>query len=203
MGPSTSQHSDVCVNGMFLNYASYFKTPEKKLHSIIDSILNEIMPDGGFNCRTTRSGAKHSSLHSTISVLEGFVEFQKAGYMYRKEEIHSAQKSSIEFILLHQLFLSDRTGKIINKDFLKLTYPCRWKYDILRAMDFFQYAGIERDNRMKATIDVLKTKRNNEGTWNMQAAHSGQVHVNMEKAGQPSRWNTLRVLRVMKHFEIE
>jgi hypothetical protein len=62
LGPSTSQHSDVCVNGMFLNYASYFKTPEKKLHSIIDSILNEIMPDGGFNCRTTRSGAKHSSL---------------------------------------------------------------------------------------------------------------------------------------------
>jgi len=203
LGPSTSQHSDVCVNGMFLNYASYFKTPEKKLHSIIDSILNEIMPDGGFNCRTTRSGAKHSSLHSTISVLEGFVEFQKAGYMYRKEEILSTQKSSIEFILLHQLFLSDRTGQIINKDFLKLTYPCRWKYDILRAMDFFQYAGIEWDKRMKAAMDVLKTKRNNEGTWNMQAAHSGQVHVNMEKAGKPSRWNTLRVLRVMKHFEIE
>ena len=203
LGPSTSQHSDVCVNGMFLNYASYFKTPEKKLHSIIDSILNEIMPDGGFNCRTKRSGAKHSSLHSTISVLEGFVEFQKAGYMYRKEEILSAQKKSIEFILLHQLFLSDRTGQIINKDFLKLTYPCRWKYDILRAMDFFQYAGIEWDNRMKAAIDVLKTKRNNEGTWNMSAAHPGQVHVNMEKAGKPSRWNTLRVLRVMKHFEIE
>ncbi|MBL0051907.1 MAG: hypothetical protein IPP29_10560 [Bacteroidetes bacterium] len=203
LGPSTSQHSDVCVNGMFLNYASYFKTPEKKLHSIIDSILNEIMPDGGFNCRTTRSGAKHSSLHSTISVLEGFVEFQKAGYMHRKEEILSAQKSSIEFILLHQLFLSDRTGQIINKEFLKLVYPCRWKYDILRAMDFFQYAGIEWDNRMKAAIDVLKTKRNNEGTWNMQSAHSGQVHVSMEKAGKPSRWHTLRVLRVMKHFEIE
>ena len=203
LGPSTSQHSDVCVNGMFLNYASYFKTPERKLHSVIDSILNEIMPDGGFNCRTTRSGAKHSSLHTTISVLEGFVEFQKAGYVHRKEEILSAQKSSIEFILLHQLFLSDRTGQIINKDFLKLTYPFRWKYDILRAMDFFQYAGIEWDNRMKAAIDVLKTKRNNEGTWNMQAAHSGQVHVSMEKAGKPSRWHTLRVLRVMKHFEIE
>ncbi len=69
LGPSTSQHSDVCVNGMFLNYASYFNTPERKLHSIVDSILNEIMPDGGFNCRSTRGGANHSSLHSTISVL--------------------------------------------------------------------------------------------------------------------------------------
>ena len=91
--------------------------------------------------------------------------------------------------MLHQLFLSDRTGQIINKDFLKLTYPCRWKYDILRALDFFQYTGIGWDNRMKAAIDVLKSKRNNEGSWNMQAAHPGQVHVNMEKAGKPSRWN--------------
>jgi hypothetical protein len=202
LGPSTSQRSDVCVNGMFLNYASYFKTSEKKLQSIVDSILNEIMPDGGFNCRTTRSGAKHSSLHSTISVLEGFSEFQKAGHNYRKKEFLSALKSSIEFILLHQLFLSDRTGKIINKDFLKLSYPCRWKYDILRAMDYFQYAGIEWDDRMKPAIDVLKTRQNNEGSWNMPAAHPGQVHVNMEKAGKPSRLNTLRVLRVMKHFKI-
>lgn len=202
LGPSTSQHSDVCVNGMFLNYASYFETPEKKLYSIIDSILNEMMPDGGFNCRTTRSGAQHSSLHTTISVLEGFQEFQKAGYLYRKAEILSAQKSAVEFILQHQLFLSDRTGRMIHKDFLKLSYPCRWKYDILRAMDFFQYAGIEWDNRMKAATDVLKTKRNNGGTWNLQSAHAGQVHLDMEKAGKPSRWNTLRVLRVMKHFEI-
>ncbi|MBK9632100.1 MAG: hypothetical protein IPO62_13730 [Saprospiraceae bacterium] len=203
LGPSTAQHSDVCVNGMFLNYASYFQTPKKKLHSIIDSILDEIMPDGGFNCRTTRSGAKHSSLHSTISVLEGFVEFHKAGHSYRKEEILSAIKSSIEFILLHQLFLSDRTGQMIHKDFLKLTYPCRWKYDILRVLDFFQYAGIKWDKRMQAAMDVLKIKRNKEGSWNMPTAHPGQVHVTMEKAGKPSRWNTLRVLRVMKHFQIE
>lgn len=202
LGPSTSQHSDICVNGMFLNYASYFKTLEKKLHSIVDCILNEIMPDGGFNCRTTRSGAKHSSLHTTLSVLEGLTEFQKSGFTYRKEELISVKKSSIEFILLHHLFLSDRTGQIINKEFLKLTYPCRWKYDILRAMDFFQYDGIEWDSRMEAALGILKSKRNKEGTWNMQAAHAGQVHFHMEKAGTPSRWNTLRALRVMKHFEI-
>ena len=188
---------------MFLNYASYFKTPETDLHSVVDSILNEIMPDGGFNCRTTRSGAKHSSLHTTISVLEGFTEFQKAGYKYKMDRIQSAKLSAKEFILLHQLFLSDRTGELINKDFLRLTYPCRWKYDILRALDYFQYAGIEWDNRMKAATNMLLKKRNNEGTWNMQAAHTGVVHFDMEKAGKPSRWNTLRVLRVLKYFELK
>jgi len=203
LGPSTSQHSDICVNGMFLNYASYFKTPEKKLHSIIDSILYEIMPDGGFNCRTTRSGAKHSSLHSTISVLEGFTEFQKTGFTYRKKEISDAIKTAVEFILMHRLFLSDHTGQIIDKNFLKLTYPCRWKYDILRAMDYFQYAGIKWDDRMTKALADLDKKRNIDGTWNVHAAHSGQVHVIMEKAGKPSKWNTLRMLRVKKHFEIE
>lgn len=203
LGASTTEHSDVCVNGMFLNYASYFKTPEIKLQSIVDSILAEIMPDGGFNCRTTRSGARHSSLHSTTSILEGFTEFQKAGYTYRKREISDAIQSGIEFILMHRLYLSDRTGEIIDNKFLKLTYPCRWKYDILRAMDYFQYAGIAWDKRMTEAVAYLNKKQNKEGTWNVQSAHSGQIHFVMEKAGQPSRWNTLRMLRIKKHFGIE
>ena len=202
LGPSTAHHSDVCVNGMFLNYASYFQTKEPLLHSIVDSILHERMPDGGFNCRTTRSGARHSSLHSTISVLEGFDQFLKAGYTYRHDDILASIQSAEEFILLHQLFISDRTGEIIKKEFLKLTFPGRWKYDILRALDYFRYAGNDWDNRMQPAIDILLQKRNKNGTWNMQAAHPGQVHLVMEKAGMPSRWNTLRALRVLRHFNV-
>ncbi|NJM25997.1 MAG: hypothetical protein HC859_11430 [Bacteroidia bacterium] len=101
---------------------------------------------------------------------------------------------------MHQLFLSDRTGKIINDDFLKMPYPCRWKYDIVRALDYFQYAGIRWDNRMKPAIDVMMAKHNKSGTWNVQAAHPGVVHFTMERAGKPSRWNTLRALRILKRF---
>ena len=203
LGPSTAAHSDVCVNGMFLNYASYFRMPEIDLQSIVDSILAEIMPDGGFNCRTTRSGATHSSLHSTISVLEGFTVFQKAGYGYKRKEISDAIRSGVEFILVHRLFRSDRTGQIIDNSFLKLTYPCRWRYDILRAMDYFQHAGIAWDDRMADAIAYLNSKQNRDGTWNVQAAHPGQVHFTMEHASRPSRWNTLRMLRIRKHFGIE
>jgi hypothetical protein len=170
LGPSTAQASDICVNGMFLNYASYFTTSESKLISVIDCILKEIMPDGGFNCRTTRSGAKHSSLHTTISVLEGLTEFQKAGNTYRNSEIETVKKSAIEFILQHQLFLSDHTGQIISQDFLKLRYPCRWKYDILRAMDYFQYRKNTWDHRMKAAhgSDKVKAKPG----WHLEFAGS-------------------------------
>lgn len=200
LGPSTSDHGDLCVNGMFLNYASYFQTLEQKLRPVIDSILAEIMPDGGFNCRTTRSGAKHSSFHTTICVLEGFTGFLTAGNTYRKKEIEAAVQSSVEFILLHRLFLSDHTGLIIDKKFLQNTYPCRWRYDILRALDYFQYAGVARDDRMEPALSVLLKKRNKDGTWNNLAAHPGAVHFVMEKAGQPGRWNTLRASRVLKHF---
>ena len=202
LGPSTSKYSDVCVNGMYLNYASYFKTEEKVLYSIVDSILNEIMSDGGFNCQTHRSGATHSSLHTTLSVLEGIVQFQKQGYTYRSNDLQSARESSEEFILLHQLFLSDRTGEIIKKDFLRMPYPSRWKYDILRALDYFQFSGSKWDERMNPAVRVLLNKRNNDSTWNVQAKHPGKEHFEMEKAGKPSRWNTLRAMRVLDHFEI-
>ncbi len=203
LGPSTSQRSDVCVNGMFLNFASYFQTPEKHLQSVVNALLGELMPDGGFNCRTTRSGATHSSLHSTISVLEGFETYVQAGHSYRLEEVKRAQATAQEFILLHKLFLSDRTGEMIHKDFLKLSYPGRWKYDILRALDYFQFAKASWDERMEPAIQVILAKRNRIGTWNMQAAHPGKQHFSMEKASTPSRWNTLRAMRVLEHFGID
>lgn len=200
LGPSTMEYSDICVNGMFLNYASYFKIKKEKIISLVDNILNEIMPDGGFNCITARNGSKHSSLHTTLSVLEGLNEFLKAGHSYRINEIQNAKDSGEEFILAHQLFMSDKTGEVINKDFLKLTYPGRWKYDILRALDYFRYSDRKWDNRMESALNVIIKKRRTDGRWNLQAAYPGKVHVKMEDAGKPSRWNTLRSLRVLNHF---
>ncbi len=106
---------------MFLNYASYFTAHEEKLKSVIDMLLKELMLDGGFNCRSNRSKAIHSSLHSTLSVLEGLTEYERNGYTYRLKEVKKAINSSKEFILIHQLFISDRTGKVIDKNFLKLS----------------------------------------------------------------------------------
>ncbi|MCP4632048.1 MAG: hypothetical protein GY855_03905 [candidate division Zixibacteria bacterium] len=196
----TEKKSDVCVNGMFLNYAAYFKTEEDDLKSIVDFLLSEHMKDGGFNCNSNTIGAVHSSVHSTISVLEGILEYAKSGYRYRLEELQEAEDKSREFLLQHRLFLSDRTGNIIDKKMLMLSYPSRWKYDILRALDYFQYAGINYEPRMQDALDILKKKRRKDNKWPVQAKHPGQTHFDMEKTGGPSRWNTLRAMRVLKHF---
>ena len=192
--------SDVCVNGMFLNYASYFGTKKDDLKSIVDFLLTEHMKDGGFNCNSNGIGAVHSSLHSTISVLEGILEYAKNGNRYRLEELQEAADKARTFLLQHRLFRSDRTGKIIDQKMLMLSYPSRWRYDILRALDYFQFAGISYDPRMQDALDILETKQRKDGKWPVQAKHPGQTHFDMEKTGGPSRWNTLRAMRVLKHF---
>jgi hypothetical protein len=197
----TSRIGEVCVSGMALNYAAYFGMPAASLQSIVDFLIDVQMPDDGFNCESNGRGAVHSSLHSTISVLEGIHEYLSHGYAYRAAELDAVARQAREFVLQHRLFRSDRTGAIINPSFLMLSYPSRWFYDILRALDTFRSAGVGYDPRMQDALDVLLQKRRKDGAWPLQAKHAGQVHFDMETPGQPSRWNTLRALRVLKHFE--
>jgi hypothetical protein len=196
----TLSYSDICINGMFLNYAAYFKIGQNKLISIVDYILTQQLPDGGFNCESCRTGATHSSLHSTISVMEGILEYYQQGYKYRLMELRKAEEQSREFILNHKLYKSHRTGKIIDNKMLLLSYPSRWRYDILRALDYFQTAKVCFDPRMTDALNLLIKKQRADKRWPLQAKHKGQTHFDMEISGEPSRWNTLRALRVLKHF---
>ena len=154
----TIKQSDVCINGMFLNYACYFKVEETALHSVVDFIISQHMPDGGFNCHSNRQGAVHSSLHTTISILEGIQEYVANGYDYRRIELDRIAVEAREFILQHRLYLSDHTGEIIDKRFLMLSYPSRWRYDILRALDYFRTAKVAYDPRMEPALEVLQKK---------------------------------------------
>lgn len=193
-------NQDICINGMVLNYSSYFQADLNLLKSIVDYILANQMSDGGFNCHSNRIGARHSSLHTTLSILEGLYEFRKNGYNYRLKEIKNVEKECIEFILQHRLYKSDKTEKIIKPEFTRMPYPPRWRYDFLRCLDFFQYAKINYDKRMDDAINLLIKKRKKDGTWLMQAKHPGEIHFEMEKAGKASRWNTLRSLRVLLQY---
>jgi len=188
--------ADVCINGMVLDIACFFGVPEDRLRSVVDFVLDERMPDGGFNCRSNRSGAVHSSVHSTLSVLEGIARFDADGYGHRCDELLEAASAAREFLLLHRLFRSDRTGEVIHPAFLKLSFPGRWRYDVLRALEHFR-ALDAWDPRLDDALEVVARKRRKDGRWTLQAHHPGAVHERWEQAGQPSRWNTLRALRVL------
>ena len=191
---------DICINGMFLNYASFFGMQEEQLRSVIDYLLENIMPDGGFNCEGETRGARHSSMHTTLSVLEGMWEFIKAGYTYRLDDLAQARIDAEEFLLMHRLFKSDKTGEPINRNWTMLSFPSRWFYDILKALVYFADAGRIYDPRMQDALDVLISKQRKDGTWPVQAKHPGQVHFDLEQTGEPSRFNTLRALRVLNKY---
>ncbi|MHA2092219.1 MAG: hypothetical protein ACW98K_15315 [Candidatus Kariarchaeaceae archaeon] len=192
---------ELCVHGMLLNYSSHFGTSQELLIPVIDFLLDHKMSDNAWNCEFNRKGAKHSSLHTTISVLEGLFEFIKSGNEYRKKEIRESIDDGVEFILKHELYKSCKTKEIISPKLLKLSFPTRWYYNTLRALDFFQYAEIPRDPRMEDALVVLMNKEKS-GKWPFQQRYPGQFHFEMETVRQPSRWNTLRALRVLKQYPV-
>lgn len=195
------EYSDVCVKGMLLNFASYFTPQHPKLEVIVDFLLNSHMRDGGWNCES-RKGATHSSLHTTVSVLEGFDCYLKSEGTRRTSDIKTAIDTAVEFLLQHRLFRSHHTGAIIDRRMLRLSFPPRWRYDILRALDCLRSLSRKYDVRLQDAIDVLISKRTKEGRWPLESPHKGHVHFQMEHVNRPSRWNTLRALRVLAHFGI-
>jgi hypothetical protein len=199
----TTGYSDVCVTGMALNYCSYFRAEEAQLRSMVDFLLSQQMPDGGFNCYSNSIGAVHSSVHTSLSVLEGILEYGKNGYAYRIKELQGAAAESQEFLLVHKLFRSHRTGAVIRPAFKRFHYPSRWFYDILRAMVYFSEAGTGYDPRMQDALDIIRSKRGKDGKWKLAAHYPGQQHFQMDNAGKPSRWITLWALKVLKSIPFE
>jgi hypothetical protein len=190
------RRSETCVTGMTLSILSYCQYGDDRLDTIADHLLGRQMDDGGWNCRHPRD-ATHGSMHTTISVLEGlrlYAQFRERG----KRKIQPALRRALEFLLVHQLFRSHRTGTVIKSEFKRFAFPPRWHYDILRALDFFQAVDASRDQRLAESIDILRSRAREDGRWPLETRYKGQSFFDMERVGTPSRWNTLRALRVLK-----
>lgn len=191
----TVEYSDVCINGMLLGIASYFRVEHGALPKIVDYLLRTRMPDGGWNCEYLHD-ARHSSMHTTIAVLEGLEAYLAGGGRRRRAEVGKAIDGAVEFLLEHRLFRSDRTGEVIRDEFLKFAFPVRWKYDILRCLDDFRAWGIAYDERMREALDIVEAARGPGGRWRARS-QPGKTYFTMEANGRPGRWNTLRALRVL------
>lgn len=191
--------SETCITGMVLSILSYFEYGDDRLDTMADHLLAQQMPDGGWNCMRDH-GATHASLNTTISVLEGLRLYE----LHRGREvpaIRTAQRRGREFLLVHRLFRSHRTGDIIKPVFTRFAFPPRWHYDILRALDYFQAVDAPSDRRLAEAIDIVRSSRRADGRWSLQHSYKGKTYFELERLGAPSRWNTLRALRVLKWWD--
>ncbi len=193
------EHSETCITGMALSMLAFFNFPDERIHDIADHLVSQQMPDGGWNCQSYR-GATHSSFHTTISVLEGLFYYGER-FPTQSAGLHSVCQKAHEFLLIHKLCCSHRTGELVNSTIVRFPFPPRWQYDVLRALDYFQMTNAEQDERFSYAIALIEARRRSNGRWQQYRSPSGRVYFELEKSGAPGRYNTLRAMRVLRWWK--
>jgi hypothetical protein len=184
-----------CINGNVVASGSYFGVDVEPL---VERLLGEQLSDGGWNCEV-ENGATVSSFGTTINVLEGLLEFERA--TGGSARVGEARRRGEEYMLERGLFRRKSTGDVIDADWLRFSFPTWWHFDILRGLDYLRDAAFAPDERVAEAITVVERNRDPDGRWPLQNVYVGETHVQMEDGdGQPSRWNTLRALRVLDWF---
>ncbi len=195
-------HGEVeeCINGRTLADGSYFGIDMTEL---VERLLGEVQPDGGWNCERV-NGSARSSFDTTINVLEGLLEFERA--TGGTPASRGARRRGEEFLLERHLMRRRRTGEIADPDFLRFSHPVRWHYDVLRGLDHFRSAalldGAGPDQRLAEAVEVVRSRRRPDGRWNLDISWPGRRWLTMDAGeGRPSPWITLRALRVLRWWD--
>jgi hypothetical protein len=192
--PYLDGETEPCINGRILRMGAYFGRPNDAL---ADLLLTEQLEDGGWNCEAPKS--RRSSFHTTICVLEGLLEYERAGR--KTPAVTKARQRAENYLLERRMFRSLRTGEVIDKRWLRFAFPPFWHYDVLRGLDYLRNAGIQPDSRVEEAIDIVIARRHQNGRWPMNLLHAERIPLEMEtRTGSASRWNTLRALRVLRWY---
>lgn len=184
-----------CINGRTIEAGSYFGMD---VAPIVDRILGERLADGGWNCEV-ENGSVRSSFDTTIDVLDGLLEFEhRTG---GSDAVRQARHGGEEYLLERDLFRRKSTGEVIKPEYLDFAFPYYWHYDVLRGLDYFRHAGADPDARMAQAVELVRSKQQPDGRWLLDRTYPGRVWFEVEEVGEPSRWNTLRALRVVRWWD--
>ena len=194
--PFFSGEVEPCINGRAVTLGTYF---EQEVDGVVARLLDEQLEDGGWNCEV-ENGSVRSSFATTINVLEGLLAHERA--TGGSAESVAARRRGEEYLLARGLMRRKSTGEVVNPSWLRFSFPIRWHYDVLRALEYFRSVGDLPDSRMGEAIDLLRSKQQPDGAWLLENTHPGKIHFALEDGDhQPSRWNTLRALRVLSWYE--
>jgi hypothetical protein len=184
-----------CINGRTIETGAYFGVD---VSPIVDRILTERLPDGGWNCEA-ENGSVRSSFDTTLAVLEGLLEFERA--TGESAAVREARHGAEEYLLERSLVRRKSTGDVVSPEYLDFAFPYYWHYDVLHGLDYFRRSGGEPDPRLSDAVDIVRSKQQPDGRWLLDRVHPGRVYFAFEDVGEPSRWITLRALRVLNWWQ--
>lgn len=191
--PFFSGEVEPCINGMTVVLGTYFG---QNVDDVVARLVGEQLEDGGWNCQA-ENGSVRSSFHTTIRVLEGLLAHERA--TGGSTESIAARRRGEEYLLERKLFRRKSTGEVVDGAWLEFSYPTRWHYDVLRGLEYFRAVGDRPDPRTNEAMDLLRSKQQADGTWLLENTHPGVIHFPFDDGdGRPSRWNTLRAMRVLR-----
>jgi hypothetical protein len=191
--PFFAGETEPCINGRVVAAGAYFG---QDVQVVVDRLLTEQMLDGGWNCEQ-ENGSVRGSFNSTINVLEGLLEHERAGHA--SEQIAEARRKGEEYLLSRRLLRRLSTGDLVEPKFLKLSYPLGYHFNILRGLDYFRSVGVQPDARMSEALDALSAHRAADGRWLLEESYPDEAVLDYgERVGEPSRWVTLIAMRVLK-----
>jgi hypothetical protein len=194
--PFFSGEVEPCINGRTVTQGTYFG---QDVDAVVARLIGEQLGDGGWNCETENCSVR-SPFATTINVLEGLLAPERA--TGGSSESIAARRRGEEYLLERRLMRRRSTGEVVNAAWLQFSFPTRWHYDALRALEYFRSVADPPDPRMGEAIGLLRSKQQPDGTWLLESTPPGKVHIALEDGdGRPSRWNTLRALRVLRWYE--
>jgi hypothetical protein len=190
-----------CINGQVGAVGAYFG---QDVRGIIYRLIAEQLPDGGWNCEAA-NGSARSSFNTTICVLEALLEHERR--FGSSPEVTAARLRGQEYLLERRLFHRRSTGEAIERDrkggavWTRFAFPTWWHYDVLRGLEYLRSTGTAPDERVAEAIELVVAKRDGNGRWPLDSRYAGVMPVETDEGeGLPSRWNTLRALRVLKWY---
>jgi hypothetical protein len=190
-----------CINGQVGTVGAYFG---QDVRGIVDRLLGEQLPDGGWNCEAA-NGSTRSSFNTTICVLEALLEHEL--HVGSSPEVTAARLRGQEYLLERRLFRRRSTGEVIERDrkggaaWTRFAFPTWWHYDVLRGLEYLRRAGVAPDERVAEAINLVASKRDDDGRWPLETQYPGKMPIETDEGeGRPSRWNTLRALRVLDWY---
>ena len=202
--PFFAGETEPCINGRAVAIGAYFG---EDVQGIVDRLLVEQMSDGGWNCEQ-ENGSTRGSFHTTIDVLDGLLEYERT--TKAPPDVSAARLRGEEYLLARRMLRRLSTGEVINHDrktdrpatWTQFSYPTYWHYDVLRGLDHLRASGAVPDERVAEAIDLVQSKRDPDGRWPLENPHPGRLHFAMDEGDRrPSRWNTLRAMRVLRWYE--